>query len=122
MEGSLRKEMNLVAFSALWFCKFVVPTKKFDSICPSIFETASLMAHRERFELTIPVLWDFYRSWKEILTSLCLSTSDIVFTIQCLWMDSEYFDTYCQACHYNNTSKCKIAGERMDKYIDLIGA
>ncbi|PHT55431.1 hypothetical protein CQW23_03917 [Capsicum baccatum] len=48
VDGSLREEMNLATFLACWICKFVLPIKKLDHICPSVFKIASLMAHRER--------------------------------------------------------------------------
>ncbi|MCD9638212.1 hypothetical protein HAX54_022035 [Datura stramonium] len=99
-------------------------TKKLDNIRPNIFKLLSLMDQGEKFSLVIPVLAGIYRILKDISTSSYLGASNIIFPIQYLyvWIGG-YFDTYYQATHhYNGARMCKIAGERMAKYFDHLGA
>ncbi|KAF3655646.1 hypothetical protein T459_00821 [Capsicum annuum] len=56
--------------------KFVLPIKKLDHICPSVFKIASLMAHGEKLALAIPILASIYRG---LTTSTNLGAGDIIF-------------------------------------------
>ncbi|KAF3620020.1 hypothetical protein FXO38_32603 [Capsicum annuum] len=123
VEVSLREKTNLAFFLACWICKFVLPIKKLDHICPSVFKIASLMAHGERFALPIPILASIYRGLTEITTSANIGTGDIIFPIQYVygWIGA-YFNFYYQARHYNGARMCRITGERMVRSFDLSGA
>ncbi|KAH0642322.1 hypothetical protein KY285_033192 [Solanum tuberosum] len=69
VEESFRDETYLAAFLTCWLCKFVLPNKKVDFICASVFKFASLMAHGEIFSLAIPILASIYRGLRDISTS-----------------------------------------------------
>ncbi|KAG5610563.1 hypothetical protein H5410_021844, partial [Solanum commersonii] len=45
VEESLRDEINLATFFTCCFCRFVLPNKKVNYVCASVFKVASLMTH-----------------------------------------------------------------------------
>jgi len=116
--------MNLAAFLAGSLSQFGLPTKKIDSICPSVFKVSRLMAHAERFALAISILASIYKGLKDISSSSNLNVRDIIFSIQYVyeWI-GDYFDAfyYCRH-HHNGARMCILIGERMAKYLDLAGA
>ncbi|KAL0411691.1 UNVERIFIED_CONTAM: hypothetical protein Slati_3758800 [Sesamum latifolium] len=60
IEGNLKEEVYLAAYLACWLCTFVLPDKNVNSIRPSTFKMASMMANGRRVSLAIPVLASIY--------------------------------------------------------------
>ncbi|KAL0394687.1 UNVERIFIED_CONTAM: hypothetical protein Slati_4434900 [Sesamum latifolium] len=60
IEGNLKEEVYLTAYLACWLCTFVLPDKDVNSIRPSTFKMASMMASGRRVSLAIPVLTSIY--------------------------------------------------------------
>ncbi|KAL0423649.1 UNVERIFIED_CONTAM: hypothetical protein Sradi_0899700 [Sesamum radiatum] len=56
IERSLKEEVYLAAYLACWLCVFILPGKDINSIRPSTFKMASLMANDRRVNLVILVL------------------------------------------------------------------
>ncbi|KAL0412996.1 UNVERIFIED_CONTAM: hypothetical protein Sradi_1501300 [Sesamum radiatum] len=55
IEGNLKEEVYLAAYLACWLCTFVLPGKDANSIRPSTFKMASMMANGRRVSLAIPL-------------------------------------------------------------------
>ncbi|KAL0339282.1 UNVERIFIED_CONTAM: hypothetical protein Sangu_1450300 [Sesamum angustifolium] len=62
IERSLKEEVYLAVYLACWLCVFVLPGKDVNSIRPSTFKMASLMANGRRVNLAIPIL----AIWQEL--------------------------------------------------------
>ncbi|XP_012828660.1 PREDICTED: uncharacterized protein LOC105949899 [Erythranthe guttata] len=62
--NDLRTETYLSAFLACWLCTFVLPTDSPDTIRPSTFKMASLMASGRKVGLAVPVLASIYKGFK----------------------------------------------------------
>ncbi|KAL0455730.1 UNVERIFIED_CONTAM: hypothetical protein Slati_0912200 [Sesamum latifolium] len=60
IEGNLKEEVYLAAYLACWLCTFVLPDKDVNSIRPSTFKMASMMASDRRVSLGIPILASIY--------------------------------------------------------------
>ncbi|KAL0292804.1 UNVERIFIED_CONTAM: hypothetical protein Scaly_3152500 [Sesamum calycinum] len=69
IQRSLKEEVYLAAYLACWLCTFVLPDKDVNSIHPSTFKMASLMANARRVNLAIPVLASIYEGLNTIATS-----------------------------------------------------
>ncbi|KAL0309075.1 UNVERIFIED_CONTAM: hypothetical protein Sradi_5849800 [Sesamum radiatum] len=69
IEKSLKKEAYLAAYLACWFCVFALPNKDVNSVRPSTFKMASLMASGRRVNLAIPVLASTYEGLNTVATS-----------------------------------------------------
>ncbi|KAL0298420.1 UNVERIFIED_CONTAM: hypothetical protein Sradi_6501800 [Sesamum radiatum] len=69
IERSLKEEVYLAAYLACWLCLFVLPGNDVNSIRPSTFKMASLMANGRRVNLAIPVLASIYEGLNTIATS-----------------------------------------------------
>ncbi|KAL0404036.1 UNVERIFIED_CONTAM: hypothetical protein Sradi_2044400 [Sesamum radiatum] len=69
IEGNLEEEVYLAAYLACWLCTFVLPGKDVNSIRPSTFKMASMMASGRRVSLVIPVLTSIYEGLNTIATS-----------------------------------------------------
>ncbi|KAK4391396.1 hypothetical protein Sango_1917400 [Sesamum angolense] len=69
IERSLKEEVYLAAYLACWLCLFVLPGKDVNSIRPSTFKMASLMANGRRVNLAIPVLASIYEGLNTVATS-----------------------------------------------------
>ncbi|KAL0339322.1 UNVERIFIED_CONTAM: hypothetical protein Sangu_1454300 [Sesamum angustifolium] len=69
IEKSLKKEAYLAAYLACWLCAFVLPNKDVNSVHPSTFKMASLMASGRRVNLAIPVLASTYEGLNTVATS-----------------------------------------------------
>ncbi|KAL0300052.1 UNVERIFIED_CONTAM: hypothetical protein Sangu_3142700 [Sesamum angustifolium] len=71
IKRSLKEEVYLAAYLACWLCVFVLPGKDVNSIRPSTFKMASLMANGRRVNLAIPILATcyfktHYSVWQEL--------------------------------------------------------
>ncbi|KAL0451726.1 UNVERIFIED_CONTAM: hypothetical protein Slati_1150700 [Sesamum latifolium] len=60
IEGNLKEEVYLAVYLACWLCTFILPGKDVNSIRPSTFKMASMMASGRRVSLAIPVLASIY--------------------------------------------------------------
>ncbi|KAL0449200.1 UNVERIFIED_CONTAM: hypothetical protein Slati_1476400 [Sesamum latifolium] len=60
IEGNLKEEVYLAAYLACWLCMLVLPDKDVNSIHPSTFKLASMIASGRRVSLAIPVLASIY--------------------------------------------------------------
>ncbi|KAK4404355.1 hypothetical protein Sango_0804100 [Sesamum angolense] len=69
IERSLKEEVYLAAYLACWLCVFVLLSKDVNSIRPSTFKMASLMANGRRVNLAIPVLASIYEGLNTVATS-----------------------------------------------------
>ncbi|KAL0423407.1 UNVERIFIED_CONTAM: hypothetical protein Sradi_0875500 [Sesamum radiatum] len=69
IERSMKEETHLAAYLACWLCVFVFPGKDVNSIRPSTFKMASLMASGRRVNLAIPVLANIYEALNTVATS-----------------------------------------------------
>ncbi|KAL0437697.1 UNVERIFIED_CONTAM: hypothetical protein Sradi_0477600 [Sesamum radiatum] len=62
IEGNLKDEAYFVAYLVCWLCTFVLSGKDINSIRPSTFKMASMMASGRRVNLVIPVLASIYKA------------------------------------------------------------
>ncbi|KAL0297628.1 UNVERIFIED_CONTAM: hypothetical protein Sradi_6814900 [Sesamum radiatum] len=69
IERSLKEEVYLAAYLACWLCVFVLLSKDVNSIRPSTFKMASLMANSRRVNLAIPILASIYEGLNIVVTS-----------------------------------------------------
>ncbi|KAL0340082.1 UNVERIFIED_CONTAM: hypothetical protein Sradi_4525000 [Sesamum radiatum] len=69
IERSLKEEVYLAAYLACWLCLFVLPGNNINSIRPSTFKMASMMANGRRVNLAIPVLASIYECLNTVATS-----------------------------------------------------
>ncbi|KAL0298749.1 UNVERIFIED_CONTAM: hypothetical protein Sradi_6534700 [Sesamum radiatum] len=69
IERSLMEEVYLATYLACWLCVFVLPGKDVNSIRPSTFKMASLMANDRPVNLAIPVLASIYEGLNTVATS-----------------------------------------------------
>ncbi|KAK4391473.1 hypothetical protein Sango_1925100 [Sesamum angolense] len=69
IERSLKEEVYLVAYLACWLCVFALLGKDVNSIRPSTFKMASLMANGRRVNLAIPILASIYEGLNTVATS-----------------------------------------------------
>ncbi|KAL0373503.1 UNVERIFIED_CONTAM: hypothetical protein Sradi_3266000 [Sesamum radiatum] len=60
IEGNLKEEVYLAAYLACWLCTLVLTGKDVNSIRPSTFKMASMMANGRRVSLAIPILASIY--------------------------------------------------------------
>ncbi|KAL0414919.1 UNVERIFIED_CONTAM: hypothetical protein Sradi_1693600, partial [Sesamum radiatum] len=69
IKGNLKEEVYLAAYLACWLCMFVLPSKDVNSIRPSTFKMASMMANGRQVSLAIPVLASIYEGLNTVATS-----------------------------------------------------
>ncbi|KAK4403153.1 hypothetical protein Sango_1056000 [Sesamum angolense] len=69
IERSLKDKAYLAAYLACWLCVFVLPSKDVNSIHPSTFKMACLMASGRRVNLVIPILTSIYVGLNTVATS-----------------------------------------------------
>ncbi|KAL0292323.1 UNVERIFIED_CONTAM: hypothetical protein Sradi_6993300 [Sesamum radiatum] len=69
IERSLKEDIYLATYLACWLCVFVLPSKDVNSIRPSTFKMASLMANGRRVNLAIPFLASIYEGLNTVATS-----------------------------------------------------
>ncbi|KAK4400582.1 hypothetical protein Sango_1164300 [Sesamum angolense] len=69
IERSLKEEVYLAAYLTCWLCVFILPDKDVNSIRPSTFKMASLMANGKRENLAIPILASIYEGLNTVATS-----------------------------------------------------
>ncbi|KAL0445113.1 UNVERIFIED_CONTAM: hypothetical protein Slati_2234000 [Sesamum latifolium] len=69
IEENLKEEFYLAVYLACWLCTFVLPGKDVNSIRPSTFKMASMMANGRRVSLAIPILASIYEGLNIIASS-----------------------------------------------------
>ncbi|KAL0307751.1 UNVERIFIED_CONTAM: hypothetical protein Sangu_3013400 [Sesamum angustifolium] len=69
IDRSLKEEVYFAAYLACWLCVFVLLGNDVNSIRPSTFKMASLMANGGRVNLAIPVLVSVYEGLNTVATS-----------------------------------------------------
>ncbi|KAL0395045.1 UNVERIFIED_CONTAM: hypothetical protein Slati_4470700 [Sesamum latifolium] len=91
IEWNLKEEVYL----ACWFCTFLLPDKDVNSIRPSTFKMASMMASGRRVSLAIPVLASIYEGLNIIATSSRPTRTSHSFPVHFVyaWLAS-YFKTH----------------------------
>ncbi|KAL0313205.1 UNVERIFIED_CONTAM: hypothetical protein Sradi_5719800 [Sesamum radiatum] len=116
IEGNLKDEVYL----ACWLCTSVLPDKNVNSIRPSTFKMASMMANGRRVSLAIPVLASIYEGLNTIATSsrpTCVIPSFPVHFVYA-WLAS-YFKTHYPVWQGLRGPKMIIfSGEGGAKYYD----
>ncbi|KAL0427941.1 UNVERIFIED_CONTAM: hypothetical protein Slati_2968900 [Sesamum latifolium] len=95
IEDNLKEEVYLAAYLAYWLCTFVLPGKDVNSIRPSTFKMASMMANGRRVSLAIPVLASIYEGLNIIASSSRPARTSSSFPVHFVyaWLAS-YFKTY----------------------------
>ncbi|KAL0427482.1 UNVERIFIED_CONTAM: hypothetical protein Slati_2923000 [Sesamum latifolium] len=95
IEGNLKEEVYLAAYLACWLCTFVLLGKDVNSIRPSTFKMASMMASGRRVSLAIPVLASIYEDLNTIATSSRPTHTSPSFPVHFVyaWLAS-YFKTH----------------------------
>ncbi|KAL0444422.1 UNVERIFIED_CONTAM: hypothetical protein Slati_2164900 [Sesamum latifolium] len=95
IEGNLKEEVYLAAYLACWLCTFILPGKDVNSIRPSTFKMASMMASGQRVSLVILVLMSIYECLNTIATSSRSARTSPYFPIHFVyaWLAS-YFKTH----------------------------
>ncbi|KAL0449387.1 UNVERIFIED_CONTAM: hypothetical protein Slati_1495100 [Sesamum latifolium] len=94
IEGNFKEEVYLAAYLACWLCTFILPGKDFNSIHPSTFKMASMMASGRRVSLAIPILASIYEGLNTIATySRPARTSPFSVHFVYAWLAS-YFKTH----------------------------
>ncbi|KAL0370629.1 UNVERIFIED_CONTAM: hypothetical protein Sangu_0381000 [Sesamum angustifolium] len=76
IETSLKEEVYLAAYLACWLCVFVLLGKGVNSIRPSTFKMASVMANGRRVNLAIPILMG-----RSSLSMMVMPKSSIIVTL-----------------------------------------
>ncbi|KAL0354314.1 UNVERIFIED_CONTAM: hypothetical protein Sangu_1012700 [Sesamum angustifolium] len=95
IERSLKEEVYLTAYLACWLYVFVLPGKDVNSIRPSTFKIASLMANGRRVNLAILLLASIYEGLDAGATSPKLAGTSYSFPIHFVyaWLTC-YFKTH----------------------------
>ncbi|KAL0458587.1 UNVERIFIED_CONTAM: hypothetical protein Slati_0485900 [Sesamum latifolium] len=95
IEGNLKEEVYLAAYLACWLYTFVLPDKDFNSIRPSTFNMASMMASGRRVSLAIPILASIYEGLNIIATSSRPARTSLSFPVHFVyaWL-AFYFKTH----------------------------
>ncbi|KAL0453892.1 UNVERIFIED_CONTAM: hypothetical protein Slati_1367300 [Sesamum latifolium] len=95
IEGNLKEEVYLAAYLACWLCTFVLPGKDVNSIRPSTFKMASMMASGRRVSLAIPVLVSIYEGLNTIATSSRPACTSPPFPVHFVYAwPASYFKTH----------------------------
>ncbi|KAL0437812.1 UNVERIFIED_CONTAM: hypothetical protein Sradi_0489100 [Sesamum radiatum] len=94
-EGNLKEEIYLAAYLSCWLCTFVLPGKDVNSIRPSTFKMASMMANGRQVSLAIPVLGSIYEDLNTTATSSKLARTTPSFPVHFVyaWL-AFYFKTH----------------------------
>ncbi|KAL0377214.1 UNVERIFIED_CONTAM: hypothetical protein Scaly_0839000 [Sesamum calycinum] len=116
IEGSLKEEAYLAAYLACWLCMFVLPGKDVNSIRPSTFKMASLMASDRRVNLAVPVLASVYEGLNTVATSPKPALPSPSFRIH-------FVDT-CLACYFKTHYPVwqELRGSKMTRFSGEVGA
>ncbi|KAL0411541.1 UNVERIFIED_CONTAM: hypothetical protein Slati_3743800 [Sesamum latifolium] len=95
IEGNLKEEAYLAAYLACWLCTFILPGKDVNSIRPSTFKIASMMASGRRVSLAIFVLANIYEGLNTSATSPRSARTSPSFPVHFVyaWLAS-YFKTH----------------------------
>ncbi|KAL0361647.1 UNVERIFIED_CONTAM: hypothetical protein Sradi_3849200 [Sesamum radiatum] len=120
IEGNLKEDVYLAAYFACWLCTFVLPGKDVNSIHPSTFKMASMMANGRRVSLAIPVLASIYEGLNTIATSSRPARASPSFPVHFVyaWLAS-YFKTHYLVWQGLHGPKMTIfSGEGGAKYYD----
>ncbi|KAL0420446.1 UNVERIFIED_CONTAM: hypothetical protein Slati_3067500 [Sesamum latifolium] len=119
IEGNPKEEVCLAAYLVCWLCTFVLLSKDVNSIRPSTFKMASMMASDRRVSLAIPLLASIYEGLNNIATSSRPArTSPFSVHFVYAWLAS-YFKTHYpvwQGLH--GPKMTRFSGEGGAKYYD----
>ncbi|KAL0404344.1 UNVERIFIED_CONTAM: hypothetical protein Sradi_2075200 [Sesamum radiatum] len=118
--GNLKEKVYLAAHLASWLCTFVLPGKNVNSIRPSTFKMASIMASGRRVSLAIPILASIYEGLNTIATSSRPARISPSFPIHFIyaWLAS-YFKTHYPIWQGLHGPKMrKFSGKEGAKYYD----
>ncbi|KAL0444086.1 UNVERIFIED_CONTAM: hypothetical protein Slati_2131300 [Sesamum latifolium] len=120
IKENLKEEVYLAAYLACWLCTFVLPSKDVNSICPSTFKMASMMANGQRVSLAIPVLASIYEGLNIFASSSRPARTSPSFPVHFVyaWLASYFKIHYpiCQGLH--GPKMTRFFGEGGAKYYD----
>ncbi|KAL0433469.1 UNVERIFIED_CONTAM: hypothetical protein Slati_2681200 [Sesamum latifolium] len=119
IKENLKEEVYLAAL-ACWLCTFVLPGKDVNSIRPSTFKMASMMASGRQMNLAIPILGSIYKGLNTITTSSRPAHTSPSFPIHFVyaWLAS-YFKTHYPVWQgLRGPKMMKFSGEGSAKYYD----
>ncbi|KAL0433487.1 UNVERIFIED_CONTAM: hypothetical protein Slati_2683000 [Sesamum latifolium] len=120
IEENLKEEVYLAAYLACWLCTFVLSGKDVNSIRPSTFKMASMMANGRRVSLAIPVLTSIYEGLNIIASSSRPARTSPSFPVHFVyaWLAS-YFKTHYPIWQgLRGPKMTKFSGEGGTKYYD----
>ncbi|KAL0454808.1 UNVERIFIED_CONTAM: hypothetical protein Slati_0820000 [Sesamum latifolium] len=120
IEGNLKEKVYLAAYLACWLCTFVLPGKDVNSIRPSTFKMASMIASGRRVSLAIPVLASIYEGLNTIATSSRPAGTSPSFSVHFVyaWLAS-YFKIHCLVWQgLCGPKMTRFSGEGGTKYYD----
>ncbi|KAL0416577.1 UNVERIFIED_CONTAM: hypothetical protein Slati_3489600 [Sesamum latifolium] len=120
IEGNLKEEVYLAAYLACWLCTFILPGKDVNSIRPSTFKMASMMANGRRVSLAIPVLASIYEGLNIIPSSSRPARTSPSFPVHFVyaWLAS-YFKTHYPIWQgLRGSQMTRFSGEGGAKYYD----
>ncbi|KAL0444046.1 UNVERIFIED_CONTAM: hypothetical protein Slati_2127300 [Sesamum latifolium] len=120
IEGNLKEEVYLAAYSACWLCTFVLPGKDVNSICPSTFKMASMMVSGRRVSLAISVLASIYKGLNTIATSSRPARTSPSFPAHFVyaWLASYFKTHYPVWQELRGPKMTRFSGEGGAKYYD----
>ncbi|KAL0406004.1 UNVERIFIED_CONTAM: hypothetical protein Slati_3914300 [Sesamum latifolium] len=120
IEENLKEKVYLAAYLACWLCTFVLPGKDVNSIRPSTFKMASMMANGRRVSLAILILTSIYKGLNIIASSSRPARTIPSFPVHFVyaWLAS-YFKTHYPIWQgLRGPKMTRFSGEGGAKYYD----
>ncbi|KAK4384048.1 hypothetical protein Sango_3097300 [Sesamum angolense] len=118
IERSLKEEVYLAVYLACWLCLFVLPGNDVNSIRPSTYKMASLMANGRRVNLAIPVLASIYEGLNIVATSPKPASTSHYFPIHFVyaWLACYFKTHYSVWQELRGPNMTRFSGEGGAKY------
>ena len=79
IHDDLVEQTYLAALLSCWLCAFVLPSEEVNTIRPTTFKVASMMASGQEICLAIPVLTSIYKGFNKIANSSTPGQSESYF-------------------------------------------
>ncbi|XP_073066001.1 uncharacterized protein [Primulina eburnea] len=113
-------ETYLAAYLSCWLCAFILPFDDANTIRPSTFKIANIMANGRKVGLAVPTLTSIYRGLNKIVGSSNPSQVSSTFPVHFIygWL-AHYFKTHFQVWQGVRSPKmASFSGEGGAKYYD----
>ncbi|GFS40828.1 hypothetical protein Acr_00g0070760 [Actinidia rufa] len=118
------EQTYLAAFLSCWLCIFVLPSEEVNTIRPTTFKVASMMASGQEICLAIPVLTSIYKGLNNIANSSTLGRSESYFPTHYLyaWLAYIFGTHYLIPFSLAGPKMTEYSGEGAAKYFDGLAA